>query len=142
MPEQYYNSTCGNRFLWYQELPHNIFGRDMWYKIFLKYHTGVPHSKTTHQYHTSIPQYHTAVPHRSTTQQNHTSVPHINTTVSHSSTTQQYKATQEYHTAKLHSTYHIEVIPHSSTTQHYHAAVPHSSITQHYHTAVPHITTQ
>ena len=98
---------------------HTIFleGTCTWYKIFLKYHTGVPHSKITHQYHTSIPQYDTSVPHSN-------------------------KATQEYHTAKLHSTYHIEIIPHSSTTQHYHAAVPHSSITQHYHTAVPHITTQ
>ena len=94
---------------------HTIFleGTCTWYKIFLKYHTGVPHSKITHQYHTSIPQYDTSVPHSN-------------------------KATQEYHTAKLHSTYHIEIIPHSSTTQHYHAAVPHSSITQHYHTAVPH----
>ena len=129
--EQYHTSTCGNRFLWYQELPHNIFVRDMWYKIFLKYHTGVPHSKTTHQYHTAIPhsitqQYHTAIPHRCTTQQNHTSVPHS------SNTTQQYH-TQHYHAA----------VPQSSTTHQYHTALPHSSTTQHYHTAVPHsITTQ
>jgi len=77
----------------------------LWYKIFLQYHTGVPHSKTTHQYHTAIPhsitqQYHTAIPHRSTTQQNHTLVPHSSNT------------TQQYHTA----------VPHSSTTQHYHTA--------------------
>ena len=52
----------------------------LWYKIFLQYHTGVPHSKTTHQYHTVIP-------HRNTTQHYHTAIPHSTTT-------------QEYHTAK------------------------------------------
>ena len=42
------------------------------------YHTGVPHSKTTHQ---SVPhKITTAIPHISTTQQYHTSLPHNSTT--------------------------------------------------------------